>query len=329
MVGEGGNLGFTQLGRVEYALAGGLVYTDAIDNSAGVDCSDHEVNIKILLDGVVDAGELTTKQRNDVLASMTDEVAELVLDNNEAQTLALVIARRQALPMVNVHARYIDVLETEGWLDRALEFLPTDKQIAERQAAGAGLQAPELAVLIAYTKNANVAEIVQTDLPDVALLEADLVDYFPPALRTRYADAIRAAPAAPGDHRHPARQPDGQPVGDLVRPPHDRGHRRLGRRRHPGLDRRPRGPRLPAPVGRDRRARRARSPLDVQLDLFLDCRRMAERARCGCCATAARRSTSPPRSPSSGPASPSWPRRWSRCSSAGWPTSCAPSRRRG
>ena len=99
---------------------------------------------------------------------MTDDVASLVLANNEAQTLALVIARRQALPMVNVHARYIDVLETEGWLDRALEFLPTDKQIAERQAAGAGLQAPELAVLIAYTKNANVAEVVKTDLPDVA-----------------------------------------------------------------------------------------------------------------------------------------------------------------
>ena len=167
MVGEGGNLGLTQLGRVEYALAGGLVYTDAIDNSAGVDCSDHEVNIKILLDGVVDAGELTMKQRNQLLESMTDEVAELVLDNNQAQTLALMIARRQALPMVNVHARYIDVLETEGWLDRELEFLPTDKQIAERQAAGHGLQAPEFAVLIAYTKNANVAEIERSDLPDV------------------------------------------------------------------------------------------------------------------------------------------------------------------
>ena len=159
MVGEGGNLGFTQLGRVEYALGGGLIYTDAIDNSAGVDCSDHEVNIKILLDGVVDAGELTLKQRNQLLESMTDEVAELVLDNNRAQTLALVIARRQALPMVNVHARYLDVLEAEGWLDRGLEFLPTDKQIAERQAAGHGLTAPEFAVLIAYTKNANVAEM--------------------------------------------------------------------------------------------------------------------------------------------------------------------------
>ena len=203
MVGEGGNLGFTQLGRVEYALAGGLVYTDAIDNSAGVDCSDHEVNIKILLDAVVDSGELTTKQRNDVLASMTDDVASLVLANNEAQTLALVIARRQALPMVNVHARYVDVLEAEGWLDRALEFLPTDKQIAERQAAGAGLQAPELAVLIAYTKNANVAEVVKTDLPDVAVLEADLVELLP----ARPAHEVRGRhprpSAAPRDRRRP------------------------------------------------------------------------------------------------------------------------------
>ena len=125
---------------------------------------------------------------------MTDDVAELVLADNEAQTLALVIARRQALPMVNVHARYIELLETEGWLDRGLEFLPTDKQIAERQASGAGLQAPELAVLIAYTKNANVAEVVRSDLPDVGLLDGDLLDYFPAVLRERYADAIRQHP---------------------------------------------------------------------------------------------------------------------------------------
>jgi glutamate dehydrogenase len=194
MVVEGGNLGLTQLGRIEYAIGGGLVHTDAIDNSAGVDCSDHEVNIKILLDTLVDAGELTGKQRNELLGSMTDEVAELVLANNRAQTLALLIARRQALPMVNVHARYIDVLESDGWLDRSLEFLPSDKQIAERQAAGAGLQTPEFAVLIAYTKNANVAEMVRSNLPDEPLLEADLLAYFPAALRSRYEDAIKAHP---------------------------------------------------------------------------------------------------------------------------------------
>ena len=120
--------------------AAGSIYTDAIDNSAGVDCSDHEVNIKILLDGVVDAGELTTKQRNELLG-VDDRRGRpsSCSTTTEAQTLALMIARRQALPMVNVHARYIDALEAEGWLDRALEFLPTDKQIAERQAAGSGL----------------------------------------------------------------------------------------------------------------------------------------------------------------------------------------------
>jgi glutamate dehydrogenase len=191
MVGEGGNLGFTQRGRVEYALNGGLINTDAIDNSAGVDCSDHEVNIKILLNGCVQRGELAVEARNVLLASMSDEVGELVLDDNRAQTMALTIARRQALPMINVHTRYLHVLEAEGWLNRALEFLPTDRQLAERQAAGQGLTTPEFAVLLAYTKNANVAEIVQSDLPDNAYLERDLVRYFPSAMRTRFLPEIR------------------------------------------------------------------------------------------------------------------------------------------
>ena len=121
------------------------------------------------------SGELTVKQRNELLAETTDEVADLVLANNKAQTLALLIARTQGLPMVNVHARYLDQLEHEGWLDRGLEFLPTDKQLAERQAADSGLRTPEFAVMIAYTKNANVAEIMQTDLPDEAVLEGDLI----------------------------------------------------------------------------------------------------------------------------------------------------------
>ncbi|HQV58895.1 MAG TPA: NAD-glutamate dehydrogenase, partial [Ilumatobacteraceae bacterium] len=117
LVGEGGNLGFTQLGRIEYALKGGLIFTDAIDNSAGVDCSDHEVNIKILLNPIVAAGEMTVDERNELLASMTDEVAELVLDDNKAQTLALTVARSQALPLVNVHARYLTALEAGGWIN--------------------------------------------------------------------------------------------------------------------------------------------------------------------------------------------------------------------
>ncbi len=192
IVGEGGNLGLTQLGRVEYALSGGLINTDAIDNSAGVDCSDHEVNLKVLLDQLVRDGELTVKQRNDMLVEMTDDVAHLVLDDNRAQTLALMIARKQSLPMVNVHARYLDTLETEGYLDRQLEFLPTDKQIAERQAAGSGLSAPEFAVLIAYTKNADVVEVLDSDLPDDPALESDLMAYFPRSLSERFPDAIRA-----------------------------------------------------------------------------------------------------------------------------------------
>ena len=192
MIGEGGNLGLTQLARIEYAVGGGLIYTDAIDNSAGVDCSDHEVNIKIVLDQIVRDGELTAKQRNALLAEMTDEVAELVLSHNRDQTLALMIARTQALAMVNVHARYLDALESEGVLDRALEFLPTDKQIAARQSGGSGLRAPEFAVMIAYTKNVDIAEILDSDVPDDPVLDADLMSYFPRPLTSRFPDTIRA-----------------------------------------------------------------------------------------------------------------------------------------
>ena len=190
MVGEGGNLGFTQRGRVEYALAGGLINTDAIDNSAGVDCSDHEVNIKILLGAAMAKRGLGIEQRNELLAEMTEEVGEMVLDDNRAQTLALTIARRQALPMINVHSRYLNSLESEGWLNRSLEFLPTDRQIAERQAAGIGLTTPEFAVLLAYTKTANSVEIVKSDLPDDPYLMPDLLGYFPQRLQGKYREEI-------------------------------------------------------------------------------------------------------------------------------------------
>ncbi|MCU1504675.1 MAG: NAD-specific glutamate dehydrogenase, partial [Ilumatobacteraceae bacterium] len=158
----------------------------------GVDCSDHEVNIKILLDAAVASGEMTRPQRDELLASMTDAVAELVLDDNRAQTLGLNLARRQSLAMVNVLARYLNVLESEGWLDRSLEFLPTNRQLAERQASGVGLTTPEFAVLMAYTKSANVHEMLRTDLPDDAYLQPDLVRYFPPDLRERFADRIHS-----------------------------------------------------------------------------------------------------------------------------------------
>ena len=190
LVGEGGNLGFTQLGRIEYALKGGLIFTDAIDNSAGVDCSDHEVNIKILLNPIVAAGEMTVDERNELLASMTDEVAELVLDDNKAQTLALTVARSQALPLVNVHARYLTALEAGGWINRGLENLPTDKQIAERQAAGLGLTTPELAVLLSYTKTANSTDAEASTLPDDPYLVPELFRYFPKVLQDRFGEQI-------------------------------------------------------------------------------------------------------------------------------------------
>ncbi len=190
VVGEGGNLGFTQRGRIEYALAGGLINTDAIDNSAGVDCSDHEVNIKVLLSDVMGSTAMDMAERDELLASMTDEVGELVLDDNRAQTLALAIARRQALSLVNVHARYLNQLESEGYLNRALEFLPSDKQIAERQAGGMGLTTPEFAVLLAYTKITNVGLIVDSSLADDPYLRPELLRYFPTPLRDRYAVQI-------------------------------------------------------------------------------------------------------------------------------------------
>ena len=172
-------------------MNGGLIYTDAIDNSAGVDCSDHEVNIKVALDKIVAAGTLTEQQRNELLVEMTDDVADLVLDNNRAQTLALLIARTKSRSMVNVHARYLDALEADGHVNRALEHLPTDKQIAERQLSGSGLRTPEFAVMIASAKNVDIEEIIESDLPDDRVLEPDLFAYFPMALQDRYPDVIR------------------------------------------------------------------------------------------------------------------------------------------
>ena len=148
------------------------------------------MNIKILVGEAVAKGRLTTEARNGLLEEMTEEVGELVLDDNRAQTLALAIARRQALPMVNVHSRYLALLEAEGWLNRSLEFLPTDRQIAERQASGTGLTTPEFAVLLAYTKSANVTEMTRSDLPDDPYLEPDLVTYFPQRLQDEFRDEI-------------------------------------------------------------------------------------------------------------------------------------------
>lgn len=186
VVGEGGNLGVTQLGRIEFARGGGIINTDFIDNSAGVDTSDHEVNIKILLDQAVRDGELTGKQRDGLLYEMTDEVARLVLRDNYAQNVVLAAARAQAPAMLHVHARYMRKLERGGRLKRRLEFLPDDKALAERRQSGLGLTGPEFSVLLAYAKLALDAEIVAADLPDDPYLESWLVDYFPTPLRERF-----------------------------------------------------------------------------------------------------------------------------------------------
>ncbi|MEU0810050.1 NAD-glutamate dehydrogenase [Streptomyces sp. NPDC005970] len=190
VVGEGGNLGLTQLGRIEFALNGGRINTDAIDNSAGVDTSDHEVNIKILLNELVREGDMTVKQRNKLLAEMTDEVGALVLRNNYAQNVALANSAAQAPSLLHAHQRVMRRLGREGRLDRSLEFLPTDRQIRERLAAGRGLSQPELAVLLAYIKITVAEELIATGLPDDPYLQRLLHAYFPQALRQQFPERV-------------------------------------------------------------------------------------------------------------------------------------------
>jgi len=194
VIGEGGNLGFTQRGRVEAAQAGVRLYTDAIDNSAGVDTSDHEVNIKILLGLAVDEGKLTQAQRNVLLPTMTDEVAALVLRDNYFQTQALSVGRRLAPTQIDEQARFMRFLEKTGRLHRAIEFLPTDDELAERKARGLGLTTPELAVLLAYSKMWLSDELVASDLPEDPWIGSALQRYFPTALKTEYGDYIPRHP---------------------------------------------------------------------------------------------------------------------------------------
>jgi glutamate dehydrogenase len=194
VVAEGGNLGLTQRGRIEYARKGGRVNNDAIDNSGGVDCSDREVNIKILLDQAVAAGDLTGKQRDELLVEMTPAVAELVLKDNREQTETLSLAEAQAPGMVDVHTRFLEALEQSRKLDRELEALPSGEELAERNREDSGLTRPELAVALAYSKIDLYAELLDSDVPEDPHLSAELDSYFPEPLPERFRDRLR-------DHR--------------------------------------------------------------------------------------------------------------------------------
>jgi glutamate dehydrogenase len=191
---EGGNLGCTQLGRIEYAQAGGRINTDAIDNSAGVDTSDHEVNIKILLGLAVAEGELTEKQRNAVLPEMTDDVAALVLRDNVFQTQVLSVTGRISAQLLDAQARFMQALEKAGRLNRAIEYLPSDETIAERRAQGQGLTSPERAVVLAYSKIWLYDELLASSLPDDPWVATALHRYFPQLLQERFSGYMERHP---------------------------------------------------------------------------------------------------------------------------------------
>jgi len=194
VVGEGANLGTTQLGRVEYALKGGRLNTDSIDNSAGVDCSDHEVNIKILIDSVVARGQLSAPQRNKLLASMTKEVGELVLRHNYLQSQAISMIQTKGIDTLDSQIRLMRMLERADRLDRAVEFLPDDETLGERALGKQGLTRPEIAIVMSYAKIWLYDELLASDLPDDPKLKEDLIDYFPTPLRSKYIKEI-------GEHR--------------------------------------------------------------------------------------------------------------------------------
>ncbi|MBV8088564.1 MAG: NAD-glutamate dehydrogenase, partial [Alphaproteobacteria bacterium] len=194
VVGEGANLAVTERGRVAYALAGGRINTDAIDNSAGVDMSDHEVNIKILIAHAIASGALPAAEREPLLAAMAQDVAALVLRDNYLQGEALSVAEARGVGVLDRQVRLMRDLERSGRLNRALEFLPDDETLAERIAQRRGLVRPELAVLLAYAKMSLYNELLASDLPDAPELADELRDYFPGAVRDRLSAQIAAHP---------------------------------------------------------------------------------------------------------------------------------------
>ena len=194
IVGEGGNLGFTQLGRIEYAMNGGRINTDAIDNSAGVDCSDHEVNIKIALSKSVEKKRLSIAKRDELLAKMTDEVAGLVLRDNVLQTQAITFTELQGTTLLEQQARLMKKLESSGLLKRKIEFLPNEEGIAARYSEKTGLTRPEIAVLLAYSKISLYNELIESELPDDRYFTHDLMLYFPKEMRESFVKEIEEHP---------------------------------------------------------------------------------------------------------------------------------------
>lgn len=188
VVGEGGNLGCTQLGRIEFAANNGKIYTDAIDNSAGVDCSDHEVNIKILVDSLVTSGSLPARKRSALLADMTDDVSDLVLRDNYLQTQCVSLALAEAPVLLEEHARFITAMENSDKLNRAIEFLPDNDTIAERSAIKKGLTAPELAVIVAYSKMDIYEQLRDSELVTDPFFETELLQYFPNQLSENFTE---------------------------------------------------------------------------------------------------------------------------------------------
>jgi glutamate dehydrogenase len=194
VIGEGGNLGLTQLARTEYTLQGGMVFTDFIDNSGGVNCSDKEVNIKILLNSIVAAGDLTPKQRNELLGEMTDEVAKLVLRDNFLQTRAISLSDSQALRSLELQSRYVNELERTGKIDRNLEFLPDEKALLERKLKGHGLGRPAIAVLMCYSKTILKEQILASDVPEEIYMNQILISAFPKPLQERFSKQMQEHP---------------------------------------------------------------------------------------------------------------------------------------
>ncbi len=190
LVGEGGNLGFTQLGRIEYALAGGRIDTDAIHNSGGVDASDHEVNLKIAMQPLVASGRLSGAERDALLKEIGSDVADLVLTDNARQTLALSLAERGARADIALYSSLLDYLSEEGGLNRTVEYLPTARQLEERRRDGGGFTRPELAVMLAYVKMGLYRRLLETGVPDEPRLAHYLEEYFPAELRRRLPEAV-------------------------------------------------------------------------------------------------------------------------------------------